>query len=225
MDTMSPTIAELAAALAQAQAELNPAQKNASNPMLRNKYADLSACIAATREVLPKHGLAVSQVVNSTDGSTVSVTTILLHKSGEWLSSTCTLPSIGNKGVNPAQAAGSAITYARRYGLSAIIGLATDDDDDGCGGKQHVQAQKQAQQQHRQEAKANNPQPPTDALTKRMWATLGEICGRDEESMRDFMAHAVGHPFQSSKELTADEIKMVINAAEDVKNSNPFEEA
>ncbi len=134
MECMSPTIGNLAAALAQAQQELAPVARNASNPAFHSRYADLSSCIAACRAILPKYKLSVSQVIEPAPEGQVCVATILMHESGEWLSSRCTLHAEGGRGVNPAQAAGSAITYARRYGFAAIVGLATDDDDANASG-------------------------------------------------------------------------------------------
>ena len=130
MEYMSQSIGNLAAALAAAQAEMKPAKETANNPAFRSKYADLTSCFEACNAVLPKHKLSISQVMVAAPEGYVSVQTLLLHESGEWLSSVCTLKADGNRGVNAAQAAGSAITYARRYGLTAIVGLATDDDDD-----------------------------------------------------------------------------------------------
>ena len=148
MEFMSQSIGNLAAALAAAQAEMKPASKNATNPFLRNKYADLQSCFEACNSVLPTHKLAISQIVIPAEAGHISVQTVLMHESGEWISSVCTLPCIvpvskdGKPSVNAAQAAGSAITYARRYGLTAIVGLATDDDDGNAAG-QPVQPQAQ----------------------------------------------------------------------------------
>ena len=134
MEFMSPSIGNLAAALAQAQQELVPVAKNATNPAFNSRYADLSSCIAACRSILPRHKLSVSQIIEPVEDGKVCVATILMHESGEWLSSRCVLPVSGGRGTNAAQAAGSAITYARRYGFAAIIGLGTDDDDGNAAG-------------------------------------------------------------------------------------------
>lgn len=196
---MSSEIGELAAALAAAQGELEPATKNAQNPMLRNKYADLASCYEACRKVLPQKGLAVSQICMPCDKGMVRVKTVLMHTSGQWISSECTLEAVGNKGVNGAQAAGSAITYARRYGLSAIVGLVADEDDDGCNAGP---SQKERVQQTRQQAKTNNPDPMTKAQHSAVMAYLTRRHGNDRQGYIDELSAFFGRTITSSAELT-----------------------
>lgn len=129
MITSSESITEIAAAMASAQAEMGIAHKSASNPFLKSTYADLSDVIAALRKPFADNGLSFVQLP-SLDGEMVTVTTRLMHKSGEWLEGTCAIPLQ----KRDAQAVGSCITYARRYSLLAIAGMATGDaseDDDG----------------------------------------------------------------------------------------------
>jgi len=120
---MSPTIGKLADALAKAQAEMEGATKDSTNPHFRSKYADLSSIRDACRP-LAKHGLAHLQPTRA-DGPHVTVTTLLIHSSGEWIAEDLTLTA----GSNTPQAVGSAITYGRRYGLAAMVGIAPEDDD------------------------------------------------------------------------------------------------
>lgn len=116
---------QIGAALAQAQGEMDKAFKNAQNPHFRSNYADLATIIAAARPALSKYGLAVTQRV-STGSTTVSVETIILHESGQFISDGgLTLPV----GKQDAQGFGAAITYARRYGFASVVGLAQEDDD------------------------------------------------------------------------------------------------
>ena len=125
----SEQIGELAAALAAAQGEMTAASKDATNPHFKSRYATLASVWDAIRGPLSQHGLSVSQVLESPEnGVGVAVRTMLLHSSGQWIASRYVMP-IGDK-LTP-QAIGSAITYARRYALSAIVGIAPDDDDDG----------------------------------------------------------------------------------------------
>ena len=126
----SDSIKELAAALSAAQAELKPAEMNVTNPFLKKKYADLGAVIEASRPVLAKNGLSVSQPVESCDDR-IGVTTILLHTSGEWIESTTTLQIGDERGKSNAQVAGSIISYLRRYSLASILGMYAGDDVDG----------------------------------------------------------------------------------------------
>jgi hypothetical protein len=129
----SQGIGKLSAALSAAQAEMPVAKREVLNPHFKHKYADLAAIFEAARAVLGKHKLAVTQlfedriVDNKLITSHVTIETVLSHETGEWISSTLTLPV----DKNTAQAVGSAITYGRRYALSAILGIATEDDDDG----------------------------------------------------------------------------------------------
>lgn len=133
---MSATVGELAKALAAAQAELEPAKKEAVNPHFRSKYADLSACWDAVRAPLARHGLAVSQLP-SLDGDTVRLTTLLLHTSGEFIGSDAAV----RLAKHDAPSVGSALTYLRRYSLSAIVGLASSDGDDDGVAAMHAPTQ------------------------------------------------------------------------------------
>ena len=121
---MSASIKELAAALAKAQGEIEAAAKNKRNAHFGSLYADLASVQDACRAPLARHGIAVVQSP-SAEGARVTVTTLLAHSSGEWISGEL---SVAARDAGP-QAAGSAITYARRYGLAALVGVAADDDD------------------------------------------------------------------------------------------------
>lgn len=120
----SGEITELAKALALAQAEMEGAEKGALNPHFGKKYADLTSVWDACRVPLSKHGLSViQQPVTGDEG--IGVVTTLLHQSGQWMRSTLWM-----KPERPGpQAAGSAITYARRFSLAAFVGVCPEDDD------------------------------------------------------------------------------------------------
>ena len=111
---------ELAAALAKAQGAMNNASMNRINPHFKSKYADLAALWDAVRKPLSDNGLSVVQIIR--DGS---LHTMLLHTSGQRLCSDYPLPATARP-----QEMGSALTYARRYSLSALVGIAADEDDD-----------------------------------------------------------------------------------------------
>ncbi len=123
----SEQLNELAAALAKAQGKITGASKDKTNPAFMSKYATLDSCWEACREPLSANGLAVIQRVMEANRNFVSVETLLVHSSGQWVSQTVRLPV----DKPTAQGVGSAITYARRYGLSAAVGVAPADDDDG----------------------------------------------------------------------------------------------
>jgi hypothetical protein len=140
----SESIIELAKALNKVQSEIESAKKNAKNSFFKDApYADLASIWAAIREPLTKNGLCVLQEPSS-DGDKVLMTTTLMHSSGEFVRSTLTMKPTK---TDP-QGFGSAITYARRYALGAIVGIAPDDDDGNAAsqGKPQQQQQKPAQQ-------------------------------------------------------------------------------
>lgn len=126
----SESIKELATALAQFQGEVQDPAKNSDNPFFKSKYVELDGLLKATRPVTAKFGLSVIQWPSSQ-----GLHTLITHKSGEWIELD---PLPLNPTKNDPQGVGSAITYARRYSLSAALGVAWDDDDDGNGasGKQ-----------------------------------------------------------------------------------------
>lgn len=119
--TKSETIVEISGALLKAQKNIKSVTKEASNPFFRSKYADLASVINACKEELNAEGITVLQPI---DG--MSVETILLHVSGEFMTSQT--PIVCKSANNP-QDLGSAITYARRYGLQSFIFLPAVDDD------------------------------------------------------------------------------------------------
>lgn len=116
----SDAINELVGALVKAQKEITPAIKESVNPFHNSKYADLSSIWNACRDALNSHGLAIVQAQYAGD-----LITTLLHTSGQWMRG---YTPIISKADN-AQSLGSALTYARRYGLAAMVGVITEDDD------------------------------------------------------------------------------------------------
>lgn len=123
----SEKLGTLAKALASAQAEIEDAKKDRQNPHFKNWYATLSSVRAAVTPALSKHNIAVTQLNEPHGPDGVCVVTMLIHESGEWLSSSLYVP-VSKK--DP-QGFGSALSYARRYALAAIVGIASDEDDDG----------------------------------------------------------------------------------------------
>lgn len=117
----STTINQLAPALLQAQAKIGAAKKEATNPFYHTKYADLGAVMEACKEALNESKIFVLQPVMDD-----KVETYLIHESGEWMSSST--PIVCKEQNNP-QALGSAISYARRYGLQSMVFIPAEDDD------------------------------------------------------------------------------------------------
>jgi len=131
----SDSIASLAKSLVKAQAEMPHAKFDATNPFLKNKYASLGSVIEASKPILAKHGLAVSQLVVS-ESNRVGIETALIHESGEWVSSSVYLDMEEKKGNSAAQVAGSIVSYLRRYSLSSILNMYADEDNDGNDAKE-----------------------------------------------------------------------------------------
>ena len=125
------THASIASALATAQMKMGKALKSANNPHFNRKYADLSSVVDACMPALNECGIAVIQPTTDEDG-TRYVETILIHgESGQELK--CRVPLIVSK--NDMQGYGSAVTYARRYGLMSMAGIAPEDDDGDAAAK------------------------------------------------------------------------------------------
>ena len=120
----SESIAKLSVALVKAHADIGVVLKGASNPFFKSKYADLASVVEAVKPALLKQEIVVVQGLQDAEGG-VAIETMLLHSSGEWISSTLRLPA----SKEDAQGYGSACTYGRRYGLMAICGVPADDDD------------------------------------------------------------------------------------------------
>jgi hypothetical protein len=121
----SATIGKIAKALSQAQAEIKGAVKDSDNHFFKSKYADLSSVWDACREVLPKNGLSVFQTGDGSTADTVSVVTMIAHESGEWVRGSVTMKL---SKCDPQGAVGG-LTYGRRAGLAAMVGVCPEDDD------------------------------------------------------------------------------------------------
>lgn len=128
----SESIASLAAALVNAQSDIKAVEKSAVNPHFKSRYATLDSIVAMARPALAKHGLAVIASAPSDDGNALRVETMLVHASGEWLSNEVCIP-LAKK--DP-QGAGAAVTYGRRFGLSSLLSLTSEEDDDGHAASQ-----------------------------------------------------------------------------------------
>lgn len=127
----SESIKNLAMAMNKAQSEMGGAHKGANNPFFKSKYADLGAVVEAVKQPFADNGLSYVQFPIENNGR-IGVETILMHLSGEWLSNEFTV----QLSKQDAQGAGSAITYCRRYGLQAIAGIPSEDDDGNAASKQ-----------------------------------------------------------------------------------------
>jgi len=195
----SSSIGALAAALAKAQGEMGAATKDAVNPFFKSKYADLASVWEACRGPLSKYELCVLQPIKG-QGASVTVTTILAHSSGEWISEDLTLTA---KDDSP-QSIGSACTYGRRYGLSSMVGIAPDDDDDGNAAQPEASAA--AQQARQVPRRAQEPLQP-GALR----VTIAKVAKTGENAKGPWTLYAV--KFSDGREATTFS-KSVFQAAE-----------
>lgn len=125
MIEQSPTIEKLAAALGAAQALMTGAVRDRKNPHFKSSYATLESAIDAAREPMTKNGLAWVQMPGPLTDGGITVTTQIMHSSGQWMRSSFTMPVV----KRDPQAVGSAITYACRYAFMAALGLPPVDDD------------------------------------------------------------------------------------------------
>lgn len=132
----SEDIGELAKALSALQGDVRDAFKGSSGR--GHSYADLQTVLEIARPLMKKHELSISQLPESTDASGIHLNNILMHSSGQWLSSTMFMPLVkitsreGKEVINVAQQIGSAISYARRYCLTALLGYTQTSDDDNA---------------------------------------------------------------------------------------------
>jgi ERF superfamily len=129
----SDSIVEISKALIRFHSEVSPVTKDANNPFYKSQYATLDNTLETVKKPLGNAGLSFAQFPDEN-----GLTTILMHESGEWIESTYSVPLA----KQDPQGAGSAITYMRRYALGAILGLATEIDDDGNTASTPAQAVK-----------------------------------------------------------------------------------
>lgn len=214
----SESIAALAAALVDAQAEMPEVPKGAVGQVgtARRKYSDIADVIETVRPVLHAHGLSYVQFPGTDDRGVTTVTTRLVHKSGEWMEGTVSMPS----GGNGAQGVGSAITYARRYSLVAMLGLASEDDD-GAGASApppRQQAQRAPRQEQQPEPPAN-PNALTPAQLKKLQVLANEKGYGEKGKRLALWTEVLGREgITSANDLNKTEAARLIDAMEKMPN-------
>lgn len=200
----SDSIKELATALAKVQANIKPVKKDKtakiptkSGSSYSYHYADLSSVWDACRDLLTSNGLSVVQMPEAAGGGNeIYLTTILMHASGEWLSSMLLLrPS----DTTP-QSLGSAITYARRYALAAMVGIVADDDDDGSAGSQ-------TRQQPQQPARTEYVPAPSQEAPAAQAADLKALIATARQAQIKLPVSVTG---KSLSRMTEDEMRAAI---------------
>lgn len=177
----SQSIAAIAPAFVKAQAEFQAVGKDKTAKIggaanYSYKYADLAAIMEEIRPILGKYKLAVIQTTSQPHDSTMAVTTTVLHESGEWIEGEpLILPVDGDR----SQSIGSAVTYARRYSMGPLLGIVTDEDDDGAQANRPAGQKPVVRPQPRPE-----PTPPRDdaALNGLAVDLLGHLTKLDRET-------------------------------------------
>lgn len=185
----SESIVELAKALAQFQGEVKQPTKDGKNPHFKSSYVTLDGVVQAITETASKHGLSFMQFpINSLNDNRIGVKTLVMHTSGEFIE---TEPIYAAPAKTDAQAAGSVITYLKRYSLAAIFGITSDVDDDGNGAtfgsnQQQPQYQQPYQQQYQQPPQQQTPATNngiTPQQLKKLNVELGNCAAGDKDQM------------------------------------------
>lgn len=190
----SESITSLAKALAQFQGEIKNPNNTADNPFFKSKYAPLSDILNLVRPILSKHGLSIVQAPTG-DGEHIIIYTTLLHSSGEFMEFP---PLTLRTDKATAQGAGSAITYGRRYAISAILGISSEDDDDG----NHAEVKQDTKKKTEPKAESKDD----EKLYNQMFELVK--VKKMQEQVIDFIRSNFNK--SSSKEMTLEEITKTI---------------
>lgn len=124
----SESIVEISKAMAKFQSEVKQPFKDANNPFFKSKYVPLESVVESITSIAPNHGISFVQWASNDDTGRVGVSTMIMHTSGEYIEFD---PVYMNADKNTAQGAGALISYLKRYSLSAVFGITSDQDDDG----------------------------------------------------------------------------------------------
>lgn len=209
----SDSITHIAAALVAAQAELTNAPKETKGQVgsATRFYTDLPTLTDHVRGPLAKHELAYVQFPCNTMQGHVGLCTRLLHSSGEWLEEEYSMPA-----GSGAQGAGSALTYARRYALMAVLGIAADDDDGAAATTSQPKASKRSTGTTAPDQPRSNGHDKaiTASQLTKLGASFTDNRIKDRDARLAYVEGIVGHPVTSSKDLTANEAGRVIDALE-----------
>ena len=239
----SETIGKLAEALSKAQGSMSAAAMDGNNPHFRSRYATLTAVWDACRKPLSDNGLAVVQAFRVDENGMLLLVTKLVHTSGEWMVSE--YPVTPQK--NDPQGFGSAVTYARRYTLSSLVGVVADDDDDGnAASGQQAARQTEQRQTNGNGAKAaaqtatapQNGNGPSEKQMKMLYALGIKLYGKDHwDAKRAELVKAITKSrSDSAADMTKDEMSKILDglkkradledAADEIQeDANPFEDA
>ena len=170
----SEHVNEIGKAMACVQGEMRPAIKDSNNPFFKSKYSNLTSVWDSIREPLMKNQISVFQDVFTTEHG-VSVTTKLVHASGQWIDFGPLEIPLSKR---DAQSIGSATSYAKRYSLSAACGVVTDDMDDDAEIAMNRNGKPEKVKEEKKEQPKSEPVPITKQQIKELY-DLSEICAPD----------------------------------------------
>ena len=198
--TQSDTLGKLFEALSKAQGKIESALKDKKNPFFKSNYADLASVWEACRAPLSENGLCVVQTTcgNKTDAYLI---THLGHSSGEWIKSYLPLMMV----KSDPQGMGSALTYARRYALSAIVGICQEDDD---GNRAVKSIEKEASKEKVKDWQSTLPKVDTNLRQEKVDIILQQVTEGMEKELMDILLQDVEYKtkvdeFLGSKNFTS----------------------
>ncbi len=191
MVQQSESVAKLFAALVAAGAQFRNPPKDSVNPHFKSKYADLATVLDTVRPVLAAHKLAVIQLPVTLESGAAALATTVVHESGEWIRGTVHL----HASKTDPQGIGSALTYARRYGLQAALGIAADEDDDGhAASRPAAPARQQAARPEQPPAKEPKAKKQDDPKTlAELYSRLMAVETPAPADLSRYLAGAAGH--------------------------------
>lgn len=207
----SESINEIAAALAKAQGEMEPAVFDRVNPHFKSKYATLTAIMDTVKRPLAKNNLAVVQSLEGSRDAMYLVTKIV-HSSGQWIADDG-IPLVLDK--NNMQGLGSAMSYAKRYGISSLLTVVADEDDDAEG----AVGRPESKQVTQQKAAPPKKQKPAESIDlSEVIVPMGSLSGKklkdiEPEQLQVFLDNTKKYLEGRESDLKAEPIRVFFNYA------------
>lgn len=207
----SESISSLATALCKFQGDVKQPKKDANNPYFNSKYVPLEGVVSAISVPLKTHGLSYFQSVSTIDEQVI-VKTLVMHESGEFIESDeLKIPGYqvrkdGTKDFNP-QGIGASITYGRRYSLTAALGIASEDDDDGNTGSQ---GSKEPMQQNKKSQQNSSEPLATEAQATMLYKKMN-ASGIGLQRVSDYL----GYEVKNTKDIHRNDVNKLIKFFEE----------
>ena len=196
----SETLTEFSKAFAKTQKEMKQPLKDANNPFFKSKYVPLENVVEAITESASKNGLSFTQFPSSDEFGNVTVGTLVMHNSGEWIEY--------DPIKNDPQSIGSAITYAKRYALSAIFGITSDQDDDG---NEATQTKKQPSTKTKKQDEPVISVEQANYYLKEIAKISTEKGKEDGSIVKWFLQHLGVADYKQIKESQVEQAEMLLN--------------